>query len=699
MDEERNSEVRDVNILAQEIGMSFINFEAVFNFYKHNAQELGFGVVKRTTKMTDGKATYVMIACSRHGKMHRTVTNLRPRPSVVKTNCLTRINVVINVDSSCVISKIVLEHNHILSPYKSRFFSCNRVIDPSIKRRLDLNDRTGIRLNKNFNSIAVEAGGYENLTFGENDARNYIEKVRRLRLGEGDGEAICNYFREMQERNGNFFYSIDLDDDSRLRNVFWADARSRTAYECFGDVITFDSTYLTNKYDMPFAPFVGVNHHGQSILLGCGLLSTKDTESFVWLFRNWLSCMSERAPKAIITDQDKAMQNAIARVFPNTRHRWCLWHITKKIPEKLRSYGEYHSMKSVMMDAIYESLTEIEFEEKWKRMIACYALENNQWLSGLYEERHKWIPAYVKDTFWAGMSTTQRSESMNAFFDGYVNSKTSLKQFVEQYESAIKNKAEKEAELDYKSFSSVIPCISRYAFEKQFQDVYTITKFREFQAELKELLHCETSLLSSTGSVYSYQVNEYGDGGKDVPFTVYFDEGTSLVSCICRLFEYKGILCRHSIAVLVHRKLMIVPNSYILTRWRKDVRRRYTRVKTWHKNLGSTAEIYRYEVVCSNMYDIADIAAESDEKCEVALRTLRDLKTKLEYTSSSKGSNDIEYSPIAATPSNGASDDRSNDRRVLSPLPVRSKGRPPSKRKESMTDKVVRRLKMKGNKQ
>ncbi|OAY76793.1 Protein FAR1-RELATED SEQUENCE 9 [Ananas comosus] len=358
MDEERNSEVRDVNISAPEIGMTFINFDAVLKFYKHYAQEIGFAVVKRSTKMTDGKATYVIIACSRHGKMYRTVTNIRPRPSVAKTNCPARINVVINADSSCVISKITLEHNHTLSPYKSRFFPCNRVIDTSVKRRLDLNDRAGIRLNKSFNSIVVEADGYENLTFGEKDAH-----------------------------------------------------------------------------------------------------------------------------------------------------------------------------------------------------------------------------------------------------------------------------------------------------------VYTITKFREFQAELKELLHCETSLLSSTGSVYSYQVNEYGDGGKDVPFTVYFDEGTSLVSCICRLFEYKGILCRHSIAVLVHRKLMIVPNSYILTRWRKDVRRRYTRVKTWHKNLGSTTEIYRYE-----------------EK----------------NTSSSKWSNDIEYSPIAATPSNDASNGRSNDQRVLSPLPVRSKSRPPSKRKESTTDKTTK---------
>ncbi|OAY75548.1 Protein FAR1-RELATED SEQUENCE 2 [Ananas comosus] len=176
MDEERNNEVGNVNISAPEIGMAFINFDVVFNFYKHYAQEIGFAVVKRSTKMTDGKATYVIITCSRHGKMYRTVTNIRPRPSVAKTNCPARINVVINADSSCVISKITLEHNHTLSPYKSRFFSCNRVIDTSVKRQLDLNDRAGIRLNKSFNSIIVEASGYENLIFGKKDAQIEFEK-------------------------------------------------------------------------------------------------------------------------------------------------------------------------------------------------------------------------------------------------------------------------------------------------------------------------------------------------------------------------------------------------------------------------------------------------------------------------------------------------------------------------------------------
>ena len=68
--------------------------------------------------------------------------------------------------------------------------------------------------------MVVEANGYENMSFGEKDCRNYIGKVRRLRLGVGDAEAIQNYFVKMQKQNSQFYYVIDIDDKSRLRNVF-----------------------------------------------------------------------------------------------------------------------------------------------------------------------------------------------------------------------------------------------------------------------------------------------------------------------------------------------------------------------------------------------------------------------------------------------------------------------------------------------
>ena len=70
------------------------------------------------------------------------------------------------------------------------------------------------------------------------------------------------------------------------------------------------------------------------MLLGCDLLSSKDTNTFTWLFTTWLDCMHEHAPNSIFTDQDKAMKKAIKVVFRKARHRLCLWHIMKKIPEK-----------------------------------------------------------------------------------------------------------------------------------------------------------------------------------------------------------------------------------------------------------------------------------------------------------------------------------------------------------------------------
>ncbi|KAI5340389.1 hypothetical protein L3X38_019663 [Prunus dulcis] len=387
--------------------------------------------------------------------------------------------------------------------------------------KIEVNDRAGIKVNKNYTSMVVEAGGHENMVFMEKDCRNYINKVIRLQLGEGDATTIQKYFLKMQSQNANFFCAIDLDENGWLRNVFWVDSRSRAAYEEFGDAITFDTTYLTNKYDMPFAPFVGVNHHGHSILLGCGLISSEDTETFVWLFKVWLACMSGHAPCGIITDQVRAMKNAIEIVFPNTRHRLCLWHIMKKLHEKLKSYKHNESIKFALENIMHDSLTNTEFEDRWKEMLEKYELQSNDWLRGLYDERRRWVPSFVKGSFWVGMSTTQRSESMNAFFDDHVNSKTTLKQFVEQYENALMTKVEKENQADYKSSSANIRCSTHYFMEKQAQCVYTIEKFKEFQDELTT-------------------------------------KSSTIVPSLIR-----GTLCRHAIYVLIKHKMDLIQDKAI----------------------------------------------------------------------------------------------------------------------------------------
>ncbi|VVA38034.1 PREDICTED: FAR1-RELATED SEQUENCE, partial [Prunus dulcis] len=99
-----------------------------------------------------------------------------------------------------------------------------------------------------------------------------------------------------QTENPQFFYAIQCDENRRAANFFWVDARSHMVYNYFGDVVTFDTTYRTNRYDMPFAPFTGVNHHLQSIQFGCALLQDETEVTFLWLFETWLEAMGGRHP-------------------------------------------------------------------------------------------------------------------------------------------------------------------------------------------------------------------------------------------------------------------------------------------------------------------------------------------------------------------------------------------------------------------
>ncbi|XP_044946306.1 protein FAR1-RELATED SEQUENCE 4-like [Hordeum vulgare subsp. vulgare] len=265
--------------------MTFDTENEVREYYIKYAKAKGFGVTRRISHSDDnGQVKYLTLCCSRYGKTQSNSRNmLKPNPTA-GIGCEAKIYVTRGPDGKLHLSKAILDHNHALSPHKSRLFRCNKKLNFHVKRRLELNDRAGIRVNKNFNSFVVAADGHENLTFDEKTCRNFLEITRRLKLGSGDAEAVRDYFIKMQSDNPNFFSVMDVDDESRLRNAFWADARSRAVYESFHDVITFDTTYLVNKYDMPFACFVGVNHHGQSVLLGCALLSNEDTPTFVWLF-------------------------------------------------------------------------------------------------------------------------------------------------------------------------------------------------------------------------------------------------------------------------------------------------------------------------------------------------------------------------------------------------------------------------------
>ncbi|XP_014511457.1 protein FAR1-RELATED SEQUENCE 5-like [Vigna radiata var. radiata] len=274
MNEELNTDEESSLRLDPTLDMSFDTMQDAKKFYQDYGRRCGFGIQTRTSKKDSNNVVYYLrLVCSREGKY---VSNIRLEVKTLpsQTNqCHAGITIA-RKNHKWFVRTVVLDHSHELCPQTSNLICGNRQLNMHAKHTLEVNDDAGVRINKSFLSIVSEAGGYENMQFVERDARNYIGQHM---CKEGDGQALLRHFSKMRDQNNEFFYDIEMDEDNRITSVFCADARSRAACDEFGDVVSFDTTYLTNKYDMPFAPFVGVNHHGQSLLLGCGLLSSEDT--------------------------------------------------------------------------------------------------------------------------------------------------------------------------------------------------------------------------------------------------------------------------------------------------------------------------------------------------------------------------------------------------------------------------------------
>ena len=55
----------------------------------------------------------------------------------------------------------------------------------------------------------------------------------------------------------------------------------------------------------------------------------------------------------------------------------------------------------------------------------------------MYEKRHRWVETYSKGHFFAGMRSTQRSESMNNYMKEYVYSREKLFNLFPQIDRAL----------------------------------------------------------------------------------------------------------------------------------------------------------------------------------------------------------------------------------------------------------------------
>ncbi|KAJ1276270.1 hypothetical protein BS78_05G202100 [Paspalum vaginatum] len=373
--------------------------------------------------------------------------------ATARTSCDARVQFSISREGVWTVQKVVFDHDHYLaSPNKIHKLRSQRRIIEADKQLIAQIREAGIKPAQVYDFFKQWYGGVENVPFSQMDCNNLIGRERRKYLPSNDAQTLLEYLKNKQLEDPTFFYAIQIDeDDGRIANFFWADGQAIMDYAYFGDVVSFDTTFQTNKFEMPFVPLLGTNNHKQTILFGAALLFNETIESFVWLFNTFLSAMSGKHPNTIFTDQCAAMSAAIRIVFPDTRHRLCLWHIYQNAAKHLSHViGEHPEFLAEFKKCVYEERSVAYFDEIWHGLLSKYNLVDNSWLKNLYGLRAHWA-AVFRDSFTTDMTSTQRSEGMNNVFKKKFRRKLCLSELIEECEKCVATLRENELDVDYKS--------------------------------------------------------------------------------------------------------------------------------------------------------------------------------------------------------------------------------------------------------
>jgi hypothetical protein len=281
---------------------------------------------------------------------------------------------------------------------------------------------------------SVHGGDPRCLGYVKRDVSN-IRTMLREEVSLRDMSMTIEYFEKRQAESPNFFYATQLDANNAVRALFWVDGRTRSLYPKYKDCVFFDTTFCTNKYNLPFAPIVGINNHTHTVVLGCALLPDETTETFSWVFQKWMLAMHQMPLDHIMTDQDQATATAISKVFPSSVHRCCIFHVLRLARTKL---GPHLADGSPFADAFYSAIygtdTVEEFEVCWQHMLQRFQMSENTHLDNMWKARKTWAPVYFRHNFFPFTSTTGRSEGLNSYFKTLVRPSDSVWNFVQQYE-------------------------------------------------------------------------------------------------------------------------------------------------------------------------------------------------------------------------------------------------------------------------
>jgi hypothetical protein len=225
------------------LGQVVNNKDETYNLYQEHAFKMGFSVRKgrelyyeNEKKQTRLKEFY----CSKQGfKNNKVEGEVAYEIADSRTNCNAMVKFNVSKEGLYRITKLVLNHNHeFVPPPEQRHMlrsmrNLSNVKGDVIKSMVN----SGMKVTNIWSYLGEEVGGFNNLGITLKDMHNYVHMEKFKSIEAGDAQALVNHLQNRRAQDVMFYYSVQLDQESRLTNVFWRDGKSKIDYNCFGDFV------------------------------------------------------------------------------------------------------------------------------------------------------------------------------------------------------------------------------------------------------------------------------------------------------------------------------------------------------------------------------------------------------------------------------------------------------------------------------
>ncbi|XP_057452557.1 protein FAR1-RELATED SEQUENCE 5-like [Lotus japonicus] len=554
--------------------LEFLSEQDAVEFYQHYAQFKGFGVRKDDVRR-DRKGNVVsrQLVCNREGERHekhlKNVSRVKEAKPITRVSCQAKFRVRFEANSSK--WKVVYfepEHNHELTLAKQvHLIPAFRGLTNGDKAQVDTLKLYGVRSCNIMGLMMGQKGGHDSVGFLKKDLYNHVDKNKRISFGAGDAAGSLNYFTRKGEKDPMFYFRFTRTSNDNLENLFWCDGTSRLDYQAFGDVIVFDSTYKKNKYNKPVVIFSGYNHHKETTIFACALVSDETVDTYKWVLQRLDEAMFGKHPKAVVTDGDKAMREAIKVVFPNSTHRLCGWHIQQNAVKKIHLPKFLDDFDYL----IFGNFSPQRFESKWESMIEKYDLREDKWIKQMYETKEMWATAFMRERFFAGIRTTSLCEGINSFIKKYVTCKNSMLDFIYNFERAVEEYRHNELASDFRScYGEPVLATALSGIEQGAAKLLTRNMFREVRHVMEQALSLNLVERSEVCNTVMIKLSVCGRSSSQ--FLVVYDKNQSTFECDCGLSDFKGIPCSHIICAMRIEDFTTFPASLVSNRWLKTAK-------------------------------------------------------------------------------------------------------------------------------